>query len=173
MDLSRFRLMTLLAVAVLLLGFATGCGDDSGGDSSGGSAAPSGGSDEQQVRSVVEGLYEDLANYDAEAVCARMSPAAQKQIAAGAIGPKAKHGATCAKSFGNFLDLAKRQGGLKQTLTAEVGKVEIDGSRALATVSFGQQSGQIPLRKIRGDWKMGVSVATPSVPPPTASSKKK
>jgi hypothetical protein len=153
------RPLVLLAFAAAL---AAGCGgSDDGSDGAGTSTA--GGSDRQQVRSAVEGLYEDLADYDAEAVCERMSPSAQRQIAAGG---GARSDATCADAFGKFLDQAKENGGLKRTLSAKIGDIEIDGAKALVTVSFGAQSGQIPLRKIGEDWKMGVTVATPSTEPP-------
>lgn len=159
---------TLLVLALALV--AGGCGD-SGDDSSGSdSSTPAGGSDQQQVKSVVEGLYEDLADYDAEAVCQRMSPSAQRQIAGGVVG-KAKEGATCAEAFGEFLDQAKENGGLKRTLQAKVGKVDIDGKKALVTVSFGAQRGQIPLSRIDGEWKMGIVVATPSAEPPAKPGK--
>lgn len=176
-----FRLATLTAVSIALRSYAPmvavalalaagGCGDSDGSGGSGGSDGTSaGGTDRQQVRSTVEGLYEDLADYDAEAVCERMSPAARRQIAQGAIGGASKPDATCADAFGEFLDQAKANGGLKRTLSAKVGKVEIDGRKALVTVSFGAQAGQIPLRKVGGEWKMGIVVATPSTEPPAAS----
>jgi hypothetical protein len=157
-------------VLVCALALVAGCGD-SGNDDSGGPAR-TGGSDEQQIRTAVEGLYEDLGNYDAASVCKRMSPSAQRQIARGAIAGAAARGSTCPEAFGKFLDLAKKNGGLKRTLTAKVGKIDIDGEDALVTVSFGAQSGQVPLSKIRGEWKMGVSVATPSAEPPASPRKK-
>ena len=161
------RLLTLLAVLALAAGAAAcGSGDDGGG--SGGDAA-AGGSDEQQVRAAVEGLYDDLGHYDAAGVCQRMSPTARKQIAQGAIGPKPAKRSSCEASFGKFLDMAKENGGLKRTLTAKVGKVEIDGDEALVTVGFDGQSGQIPVTKVDGAWKIGVVVATPSSPSPSKS----
>lgn len=117
-------------------------------------------SDEERVRQVVEGLYDDLGDYDAEAVCERMTPQAQRQIARGAVGVKPKDGTTCADSFGRFLDLAKKNGGLKRTLTAKVGKVDVNGESALVTVAFGRQKGKIPLRRIDGEWKMGIVAAS-------------
>jgi hypothetical protein len=164
--MTRRATSIVLSSAVLLLvpGLA-GCGD-SNGDGSGGATQASG-PHERQIRASVEGLYEDLGNYDAAGVCARMSRAARRQIAQGAIGVRGKAGkGTCEDAFGRFLDLAKKSGGLQKTLTAKVGKIEVDGDEALVTVSFGQQRGQIPLTKVDGEWKMGVSVATPSTAPP-------
>jgi hypothetical protein len=147
------RAAALLATALLAL-TAASCGDDSGdGGQSGG--------DEQQVRSAVDGLYDALGDYDAEAVCERMTPAAQKQLAQGGIGTKASEDATCAESFGKFLALAKKSGGLKRTLTAKVGKVEVEGDKATVTVAFGAQKGPLPLEKIDGEWKVGI-LAAPS-----------
>ena len=147
--------MAVLA-AVLLVATAVSCGDDS--DGGGGSG---GGSESEQVRSAVDGLYEDLGDYDAAGVCERMTPKARDQLAQGAVGAKAGDGATCAESFGKFLDLAKESGGLKRTLTAEVRKVEVDGDKATVTVAFGAQKGPLPLEKIDGEWKIGI-LAAPS-----------
>lgn len=160
------RLPMLMLVLIALVG--AGCGDSDDGRESSSSNQAGATPDERQIRSTVDGLYADLADYDAAAVCDRMSPHARKQIAEG--GADRSGAADCAASFQEFLDEAKRNGGLKRTLTAKVGKVEIDGDKAAVTVTFGPQAGQIPLRKIDGEWKIGVALATPSTEPPSSSS---
>jgi len=163
------RVLAVGAVALVACG-AVACGDsdDGGGDDS--AAASS--SDERQVTATLEGFYDDMGEYDAAGVCSWMSPTARRQIAAGAIGGRqAVDKGSCEASFDRFLDLAKKGGGLGKVLDAKVGKVEVDGDLARATVSFGAQSGQVPLRKVNGSWKMGVVVATPSSEPPAKRKK--
>lgn len=156
----RIRLLALLAATALSLG-AAACGDGSEDDD--GRAGPRlelDGDAERQVHETVEGLYDDLADYDAEAVCARMSEDAQEQIARGAIGTQpSSRDATCAETFGRFLDQTKRAGGFERTLQAEVVRIAVDGDEATATVAFGAQRGVIPLERVDGEWKVGISAA--------------
>jgi hypothetical protein len=150
--------MAPIAAALIALG-ANACG----GSSDGSDGGPPAGSEQARVKAAVEEFYEDLNDYDAAGVCSRMSPKARRQIAAGGIGTGADKGKrTCEGSYAEFLDQAKASGGLKRTASAKVGKVDIDGKEAIVTVDFDGLSGKVPLTEIDGEWKMGVSVASPS-----------
>ena len=181
------RLLALAAALALALG-AAACGGDSddGGDKAasvdeqakaagkggdGKAGEPGGrdddagdGGDEEQARAAVEGLYDDLAAGDAAGVCAVMDRDAQKQVEQSALagGGKGKK-ISCEESFARFLSAAQRNGGLKQTLNARIGSVEVKGETAIAKVTFGKaQAGQIPLRKLDGEWKLAAAGAAPS-----------
>jgi len=148
------RLAALVAVMALALG-ATACGssDDDGGGSEGSSEVA-------QARATVDRLYSSMRASDAEGVCSTLTEPAQKQVAEGAIG--AGEGSTCADAFQQFLDAAEKQGGLDLTLKAKVKNIEINGDKAVASVSFGTaRSGKIPLIKQDGEWKLDQAGATP------------
>ncbi|HEX2095970.1 MAG TPA: hypothetical protein VHF50_01210, partial [Solirubrobacterales bacterium] len=140
--------------ATLALG-AAACGgsDDDGGDS--------GGSDREQARATVEELYDAIADGDAERVCEQLNERAQRQLEQGGLGAKAE---SCAESFQAFLDEAEKAGGLNLTLKAKVRSVEVTGDTAVAKVSFGGggRTGEIPLEKVDGEWKLEAAGATPS-----------
>ncbi len=150
----QLRLSALAAAAALALS-AGACGgsddDAAGGD---------GGSDRQQARAAVEALYGALADSDAAAACEQLGEAAQKQLEAGGLGSKGK---SCEESFQGFLDAAEKQGGLNLTLKAKVRRVEVNGDRAVAKVSFGKgRNGDVPLLKEDGEWKLEAAGAAPS-----------
>lgn len=166
--MSLVRLTALLAAALIGLG-AAGCGDSSSDD---GDSGPKLSGERGEVKVAVEEFYEDLNDYDAAGVCSRMSPKARKQIADGAVGAAAKSGEpSCERSFGRFLALAKKSGGLKQTATAKVSKVALDGDEAIVTVDFKGQSGEVPMTKIDGEWKMGVTVGSTATSQPAEPAK--
>lgn len=156
---SRFQLRAgaLVSAAILALGVAA-CGGSDDGDGGGSSG---GGSDEQQARATVESLYAAIADNDAEKVCEQLNEAAQKQLAAGGLG---KESGTCAKSFQAFLDQAEQKGGLNLTLKAKVKSVKVTGDTAVAKVNFGAKgrTGEIPLEKVDGEWKLEAAGAAPS-----------
>lgn len=156
------RLLVLAATALLAFGVAA-CGDsdDDDGGAGQGAAAGGGGSDEQQARATVESLYAAIREGDAEGVCETMTAPAQKQVAQGAIGTGG--GGTCADGFQRFLDAAERAGGLNLTLKAKVGRVKVEGDKAVARVTFGKaRAGDIPLVKVDDEWKLDQAGATPS-----------
>lgn len=140
----QLRAAAIATAATLALGVAAcgGSGDDG-----------SGGDDEQQARATVSALYAGLKQGNAEKVCAQLNEAAQKQIEQGA---QAAKGDSCAESFQKFLDSAKKSGGLDLALKAKVESVKVTGDTAVATVSFGSKgrTGEIPLEKVDGTWKL-------------------
>lgn len=152
------RLLPAAAAALLALG-AAACGDsgdDNAGVGDGASQSATGtgsGSDEQHARATVESLYTAIRDGNAEGVCATMTAPAQKQVAQGAIGTG--EGSTCADGFQRFLDAADRAGGLDLTLKAKVGRVKVNGDKAVARVTFGKaRAGNIPLVKVGDEWKL-------------------
>lgn len=157
------RLLALAATAVLALG-AVACGDSDDDDADpgqGASAASGGGGDEQRARATVESLYAAIRDEDAAGVCATMTEPAQKQVAQGAIGTGG--GSTCADGFQRFLDAADRAGGLKLTLKAKVERVNVNGDKAVARVTFGKaRAGNIPLVKVDDEWKLDQAGPSPS-----------
>jgi ketosteroid isomerase-like protein len=150
----QLRAVALVTAATLALGAAACGGSDD--DSSGG-----GGSDQEQARATVENLYAALRDGDAEKVCEQMNEAAQKQIEQGG---QADKGDSCAESFQKFLDSAEKSGGLNLVLKAKIKSVKVKGDTAVATVSFGGKgrSGEIPLEKVDGEWKLEAAGASPS-----------
>jgi|GEM_PF-3948644 len=154
----RLRPIAVAFVGTLLLALSA-CGGSSDDESSG---APPAGGEEQQVRTAVAAYYDALGDYDAATACRLMTPKAQRQFATGGLGDKSgKDRVTCADAFGEFLDQAKENGGLERTLSVKVGKVAIDGNEAVVTVRFGPQTGKLPMTKVGGEWRMGISVASP------------
>jgi hypothetical protein len=145
------RRAAAMVAALAVTGAVGACGGSDDG----------GGSDEEQARAAVEQLYAALADYDAERACAQLNEAAQQQLADGGLGTESD---TCVESFQGFLDESKRAGGLDLTLKAEVKRVEIDGDSAVAHVSFGGagRTGEIPLEKVDGEWKLEAVGADPT-----------
>jgi hypothetical protein len=145
----RQLLLALGAGSALAVGIVA-CGDSD--DGAGSSPTASGGSDRQQARAAVEQLYTAMNDGDAEGVCAQLSKAAQKQIAAGGLGKKAD---SCSGSFQKFLDQADAAGGLDLVKQAKVKQVKVTGRKAVAKVSFRDRaSGDVPLVKEDGEWKL-------------------
>lgn len=148
------RSIALATAAALVLG-AAACGGSDGDDGTAG-----GGGDEQQARASVEALYAAIADGDAGQVCEQLNEAAQKQLAQGGLGSKS---ASCRDSFQKFLDQAEEAGGLDLTLKAKVKSVKVTGDKAVAKVTFGKgRSGDVPLEKVDGEWKLEAAGATPS-----------
>ena len=146
------RAATTLAVAAIGLGLAAcGGGDDSDG----------GGSDKEQARATVERLYDGFAAGDPEQICDQLNEAAQKELAEGGLGSKT---GSCVESFQAFLDESEKAGGLNLTLKAKVESVKVTGDTAVAKVSYGGpgRTGEIPLEKVDGEWKLEAVGATPS-----------
>lgn len=139
------------AVALALALGATACG---GSDNDGAS-------DEQQARATVERLYAAIADGDAKRVCEQLNEKAQRQLEQGGLGGES---GSCVDSFQQFLDEAEKAGGLNLTLKAKVKSVEVTGDTAVAKVSFGGggRTGEIPLEKVDGEWKLEAAGATPS-----------
>ncbi len=155
----QLRSAIFATVAALALGLAA-CGgsDDSGADSTGSTTGGSD-SDREEASAAVEDLYAAVQDRDAEAVCERLSPAMQKQFAAGGLGPKT---GSCETSFQRYLDKAD-QGQFDSLGKAKVRSVEVTGDKAVAKVAFGGNgSGQVPLQKVEGEWRLASASATPS-----------
>jgi hypothetical protein len=145
--------VALVATATLALGAAAcGSSDDDGSSS---------GSEKEQARATVENLYAAIKDNDAEKVCEQLNEDAQKQLAAGGLGAKSS---SCAEAFQKFLDEAEKAGGLNLTLKAKVESVKVTGDKAVAKVSFGGKgrTGEIPLEKVDGEWKLEAAGASPS-----------
>jgi len=156
----QLRAAAVAAAASLAFGFAACGGSDDDGSGGGTSSANNGGSDQQQARATVENLYAAIADGDAEKVCDQLNEDAQKQLSAGGLG---KESDSCADSFQAFLDQAEKAGGLNMTLKAKVKSVKVTGDTAIATVSFGKaRNGEIPLKKVDGEWKLEAAGAAPS-----------
>lgn len=149
----QLRGVALATAATLALGVAACGGSDD--DSS------SGGSDREQARATVENLYAALRAGDAEKVCEQMNEAAQKQIEQGG---QAAKGDSCAESFQKFLDSAEKGGGLELALRAKIESIKVTGDTAVAKVSFGGKgrTGEIPLEKVDGEWKLAAVGASSS-----------
>ncbi len=150
----KLRAVAFATAATLALGAAACGGSDDDGSSSGGS-------DQEQARATVENLYAAIKAGDPEKVCDQMNEAAQKQMAAGGLGSKSK---TCPEAFGKFLEASEKAGGLKLTLLAKVKSVKVTGDTAVAKVNFGGKgrTGEIPLQKVDGEWKLEAAGAAPS-----------
>ncbi len=150
----QLRAVALVATAALALG-AAACGGSDGDSSS------SGGSDQEQARATVENLYAAIKDGDAGKVCDQLNEDAQAQLAAGGLGAKSK---SCDEAFQKFLDEADKAGGLNLTLKAKVESVKVTGDKAVAKVSFGSKgrTGEIPLEKVDGEWKLQAAGASPS-----------
>jgi hypothetical protein len=150
----QLRAVALAAAATLLLGVAA-CGSSDDDSSSGG------GSDQEQAQATVENLYAAIKDGDADKVCEQLNDDAQAQLAAGGLGAKSE---SCADAFQKFLDEAEKAGGLNLTLKAKVESVKVTGDKAVAKVSFGGKgrTGEVPLEKVDGEWKLEAAGATPS-----------
>jgi hypothetical protein len=154
-SLLQLRAVALATAATLALGAAACGGSDDDSSSS------SGGSDKEQARATVESLYKAYSDGDAEKICEQMNEAAQEQMAAGGLGTESK---SCAEALGKFLEASEKAGGLKLTLQAKVKSVKVTGDSAVAKVNFGGKgrTGEIPLQKVDGEWKLEAAGAAPS-----------
>jgi hypothetical protein len=130
----RRPIAPVLALALAL----AGCGGGSDGQ-------------EEAVRGAVDRLYSALAEKDAGGVCEAL---AREQREVVARGGGTKPPASCEQVMGVALNFVGRGKGLEDADQAEVTDVELDGSRAVATVDFKGRSAQVELRKEGGDWKV-------------------
>jgi hypothetical protein len=103
-----------------------------------------GGGDEGKVKSVVNQLYAGFAERDANKVCNSLTKGRQKVVAG-----KARN---CAQAMGIALGLVGSA--LKDAKQAKVTKVQLNGAKARATVSFKGKSSDLGVAKEGGDWKI-------------------
>jgi hypothetical protein len=147
----QLRAVAVAAAVTLAMG-AAACGgsDDSGG-----------GSDEEQATAAVEALYAAIVDSDAEKACEQLNEAAQKQLEQGGLGKK---GGSCADAYQAFFAEADKAGGLNLALKAKVKSVKVDGDKAVAKVRYGAKgpTGEVPLEKVDGEWKLEAAGATSS-----------
>ncbi len=126
-----------LAAVVAALGLVA-CGGGSSGD-------------EDEVKKTVNGIYDALGAKDADKVCASLSERGKREVTSGSP-RRGKKRMTCEQVFSFGLSFAGDA--LKDAGDAKVTKVEVDGSKATATVNFRKQSGKVGLVKEDGKWKV-------------------
>lgn len=110
-----------------------------------------GGSDDKSaVKDRVQTTFSGFANKDSGKICDSLSDAYKKRISAQRIG---KRKLSCEKSIGLVLTLAGNA--LKDVGDTKVGDVTINGSKAIANVSYksGKKS-KIALVKQGGAWRV-------------------
>jgi len=161
------RLIACGAALALALG-ASACGgsdDESNGGSENASTAPTTTdgkpqTETQLARATIDRLYKGHRDSDPSAVCAELSAPAQEQIIQGELGGE---DVSCEESFEKFFEGSEGSEQKRTTLTAKVGKVRVNGKRAVASVEFRTGSGKIPLVKVDGEWKLdAVGAAQPA-----------
>jgi hypothetical protein len=161
------RLIASAAVLALAFG-AAACGgsDDESAEDAATTTSPATTAEgmplteKQRVRATVDRLYEAHRNEDPRGVCAELSAPAREQIVQGELGGE---GVSCEESFEEFFSQSEGSEEERSTQTAKVGKVRVNGRRAVASVKFGTRPGEIPLVKVNGKWKLdAVGAAQPS-----------
>jgi hypothetical protein len=108
-----------------------------------------GGSDQSDVKSVVNQLYAGFAERDAGKVCGSFTKSLQREVA---------RGGGCERVIGLALGFTGRDA--EDAKNAKVTKVTVDGSKATATVRFKGHLGALGLTKENGDWKVSDLAAT-------------
>ncbi|HYP47696.1 MAG TPA: nuclear transport factor 2 family protein [Thermoleophilaceae bacterium] len=103
--------------------------------------------DEEQVTSTVNGVYDALADKDADQVCDSLSAAGKRQITRGA-----DRSLSCEEVFKRGLSLAGDA--LKDAKRAEVTQVKVEGDKATASVKYKKETGKVELLKEDGKWKL-------------------
>jgi hypothetical protein len=110
-------------------------------------ACGEGGSDEDDVKKTVNGVYDALADKDAGKVCDSLSQAGRRRYTKTA--PK---GQDCEQVFKVGLSFAGDA--LEDAERAEVTRVRVKGDRATASVRYKTETGRIELLKEDGSWKL-------------------
>src|SRR5215207_6336407 len=129
----RLRLPLVLALAILVL---AACGDKA--------------SDEKDVKETVKGVYNALADKDADKVCDSISDQGKERISSAAARGGKKE--SCEHIFG--LVLAFGGDSLKEARDVDVTDVKVDDDQANATVKLKDRKSEVGLVKEHGDWKL-------------------
>jgi hypothetical protein len=114
-------------------------------------AACGGSDDEGAVKDSVKTLYSGLADKDAGKICGVLSRKQRDAVARS--GGTQGGGASCEQVMGVALSLVKGRE-LEDADRAEVTKVNVEGDKATATVTFKGKPGKLGLAKEAGDWKV-------------------
>lgn len=110
-----------------------------------------GSGEEGDVKNAVDRLYAGFAERDAAKVCGSLTRAQQQRVAKGGSGDSGRP-RSCRQVMGFALGFVGDA--LKDAKKAKVTKVEVDGSRAKATVDYKGKAGRLGLAKEDGDWKV-------------------
>jgi hypothetical protein len=113
-------------------------------------ACGGGGSDEDDVKKAVNGVYDALASKNPEKVCDSLSKEGKEQIVR-TTGRSGKR-MSCTSVF--ELGFTFAGDAFKDARDAEVTDVQVDGDEATATVKFKGKTGDVSLVKEDGDWKL-------------------
>ena len=149
------RLTGFAVAALLAVGAIAGCGGDDDGDAGasqdGGSEFVATGSDEQQIKQVLQGIQKDFDNVDGVAYCDKVTKAEQKDIIG--YGRNFGKGETCV----DVIEAVAREtklSGVEQKPTTFI-SAQVNGDRARARVKNGPRPPEwMPFVKEGGEWKV-------------------
>jgi hypothetical protein len=115
-----------------------------------GACGGGGGSDEDDVKDAVNGVYGALADEDEEQVCDSLSKQGKEQVTES--GGRAGKRVTCESIL--RLGFVVTGDTFKDARDAKVTDVQVDGDQATATVEYKRKTGDVSLVKEDGEWKL-------------------